>query len=178
MWIYDGRKIGLSLQGNAEKTESLYWNGWIKHLPFHCLKVIAYCFRQMRFRRRSPISTFPILPIYVGRRKSDKLLRVLGANRKEARYLLSLVFHDDINEMETFSALLALCAGNSPVIGEFPAHRPVTRSFNVFFDLRLNKCLSKHSRRWWFETQSCSLWRHSNEINKVSTISTTQILHN
>ena len=39
--------------------------------------------------------------------------------------------------METFSALLALCAGNSPVTGEFPAQRPVTRSFDVFFDVRL-----------------------------------------
>ena len=47
--------------------------------------------------------------------------------------------------MENFSALLAICAGNSPVPGEFPAQRPVTRSFNVFFDLRLNKRLSKQS---------------------------------
>ena len=54
--------------------------------------------------------------------------------------------------METFSALLALCAGNSPVAGEFPAQRPVTRDFDVFFDLRLIKWLSKHSRGWWFET--------------------------
>ena len=38
--------------------------------------------------------------------------------------------------METFSALLAFCAGNSPVHGEFPIQRPVTRSFDVFFDLR------------------------------------------
>ena len=38
--------------------------------------------------------------------------------------------------MEVFSALLALCAGNSPVTGEFPSQRPVTRSFDVFFDLR------------------------------------------
>ena len=41
------------------------------------------------------------------------------------------------HQMETFSALLALCAGNSPVPGEFPSQRPVTRSFDVFFDLRL-----------------------------------------
>ena len=41
--------------------------------------------------------------------------------------------------MEIFSALLAICAGNSPVTGEFPAQRPVTRSYDVFFDLRLNK---------------------------------------
>ena len=40
--------------------------------------------------------------------------------------------------METFSALLAICAGNSPVTDEFPAQKPVTRSFDVFFDLCLN----------------------------------------
>ena len=45
--------------------------------------------------------------------------------------------------METFSALLALCAGNSPVTGEFPSQRPVTQSFDVFFDLSLNKRLGK-----------------------------------
>ena len=48
--------------------------------------------------------------------------------------------------METFSASLALCEGNSPVTGEFPTQRPVARSFDVFFDLRLNKRLSK---QWW-----------------------------
>ena len=48
--------------------------------------------------------------------------------------------------METFAAFLAFCAGNSPVAGEFPAQRPVTRSFDVFFDLRPNKPLSKQSK--------------------------------
>ena len=66
------------------------------------------------------------------------------------------------HQMETFSALLALCAGNSPVSGDFPTQRPVTRSFHVFFDLRLNKRLSKQSWGWWFETLSRSLWRHCN----------------
>ena len=47
------------------------------------------------------------------------------------------------HQMETISALLAICAGNSPASGEFPAQRPVTRSFDIFFDLRLNKRLSK-----------------------------------
>ena len=69
------------------------------------------------------------------------------------------------HQMETFSALLAICAGNSPVPGEFPAQRPVTRSFDVFFDLRLNKRLNKQSWGWWFMTQSCPLWRHRNEQN-------------
>ena len=54
------------------------------------------------------------------------------------------------HQMETFSALLALCAGNSPVTGEFPTQRPVTRSFDVFFDLRLDKRLSKQWLDWWF----------------------------
>ena len=67
--------------------------------------------------------------------------------------------------METFSALLAICAGNSPVPGEFPAQRPVTRSFDAFFDLRLNRQLCKQSWGWWFETPSRPLWRHSN-VNK------------
>ena len=66
------------------------------------------------------------------------------------------------HQMETFSALLAICAGNSAVAGEFPAQRPVTRSFDVFFDLRLNKRLSKQWWGWWFETLSCPLWRHCN----------------
>ena len=67
------------------------------------------------------------------------------------------------HQMETFSALLAICAGNSPVPGEFPTQRPVTRSFDVFFDLRLNKRLSKQSWGWWFKTLSRPLWRHSND---------------
>ena len=49
------------------------------------------------------------------------------------------------------------------VTGEFHSQRPVTRSFDVFFDLRLNKWLSNPSRRWWLETPSRSLWRHCNE---------------
>ena len=45
---------------------------------------------------------------------------------------------------------------------EFPKQRPVTRSFDVFFDLRLNKRLSKQPWGWWFETLSWPLWRHCN----------------
>ena len=62
--------------------------------------------------------------------------------------------------METFSALLAICAGNSPVPGEFPTQRPVTRSFDIYFDLRPNERLSKQSLGWRFETLSPPLWRH------------------
>ena len=55
-----------------------------------------------------------------------------------------------------------------PLCGEFTGHRwipltrPVTRSFDNFFDLCLNKRLSKQSWGWWFETPLRSLWRHCN----------------
>ena len=65
------------------------------------------------------------------------------------------------------SALLAFCAGNSLVTGEFLAQRPVTRSYGGSFDLRLNKRLSKWSRRRWFVTPSRSLWRRCNDIGCV-----------
>ena len=73
--------------------------------------------------------------------------------------------------METFSELLALCAGNSPVPGEFPAQRPVARIFDAFWDLCLNKRLSKQWWGWWFETPSCPLWRYCNVIKKSQAIS-------
>ena len=56
------------------------------------------------------------------------------------------------NEMETFSVLLALCVGNSPVTGEFPTQRPVTHSFDVFFALCLNK--------GWVSNREASDLRH------------------
>ena len=67
------------------------------------------------------------------------------------------------HQMETFSALLAICAGNSPVNGEFTAQRPGTRSFDIFFDLRPNKRLSNQWWGWWFEMQSRTLWHHCND---------------
>ena len=64
--------------------------------------------------------------------------------------------------METLSVLLAFCAGNSPVTGEFPAQRPVTWTIGILFDLRLDKRLNKQSWGWGFQTPSRSLWRHLN----------------
>ena len=89
------------------------------------------------------------------------------------------------HQMETFSSLLALCAGYSPVTGEFPSQRPVTQSFDVSFDLCLTKRLSKQSWGWRFEMLWRSLRRHCNvsqvcylaalwEILRVFINSTTQ----
>ena len=71
------------------------------------------------------------------------------------------------HQMETFSALLALCAGNSPVTGEFPAQMPVMRSFDVFFDLLLNKWLSKQ----WIQDRFTDQWHHSKWLSKPHEIS-------
>ena len=62
------------------------------------------------------------------------------------------------HQMETFSALLALCAGNSPV--NSPHKGQWRGALDVFFDVRLNKRLSKQSWGWWSKTRS--LWRHCN----------------
>ena len=78
------------------------------------------------------------------------------------------------HEMETFSALLALCVGNSPVTDEFPSERLVTPSFDVFFDEGLNKQLSKQSRHQWFEMASRSLWRQCNAAIILITVWSTK----
>ena len=62
--------------------------------------------------------------------------------------------------MEAFSLLLAICAGYSPVTYDFPAQRPVTRSLDVFFDLRLNKRLSKKIVRLVIRDAIAPLLRH------------------
>ena len=62
-----------------------------------------------------------------------------------------------------------LC-GEFTGLGEFPTQRPVTQSFDVFFDLRLNKRLSSQPWGWWFETPSWSLWRHCNEYRACSMV--------
>ena len=65
------------------------------------------------------------------------------------------------HQMETFSSLLAICAANSPVTGEFSTQRPVTRSFDLFY-LHLNKRLIKQWWCWWFGTPSRLVWLHCN----------------
>ena len=95
---------------------------------------------------------------------SNSHTKVSITSKAENSYLIT-------SSMETFSSLLALCVGNSPVTGEFPAQKPVTQSFDVFFDLPLNKRLNKQSWGWWFETPSRSLWRHCNGCVDVAPIS-------
>ena len=67
-----------------------------------------------------------------------------------------------LHQIETFSALLSICAGNSPVPGEIPAKRSVTRSFDFFFWSAPDIWLSKQSWGCWFETPSRPVWWHRN----------------
>ena len=62
-------------------------------------------------------------------------------------FVLSLWRHQ-----KHFSTLLVRFAGKPPVTGKFCSQKPVTRGFGVFFDLRLNKRLSKRLRHRWFQT--------------------------
>ena len=95
-----------------------------------------------------------------GWRQSRRMRFVLSPLQSHLHHMLLMMTSSNGN----ISALLAICAENSPVPGEFPAQRPVTQSFDVFLDLRPKKRLSKQSWGWWFETLSCSLWRHRNEF--------------
>ena len=75
------------------------------------------------------------------------------------------------------SALLAICAGNSSVTSEFSAQRPVTRSFDIFFDLCLNKVLSKQSWVWWFESPLRPLWCHCNGLLQTTILQCHNSVH-
>ena len=71
---------------------------------------------------------------------------------------------DGIYIMMTSSNGNIFCVTSCEFTGHrwIPLTKPVTRSFQVFFDLRLNKRLSKQAWGWLFETTSCWLWHHSN----------------
>ena len=89
-------------------------------------------------------------------------LLLANAIRNPSQIKISSIMRSVSND---FTIMMTSSNGNIfRVTGEFPAQRPVTRSFNVFFDLRLNKRLSKQSWGWWSETQLRSLWRHCNGI--------------
>ena len=72
-----------------------------------------------------------------------------------------MIRHDDVIKWKHFPRHWPFVRGIHRS-GEFPTQRPVTRSFDVFFDLRLNKRLSKQPWGWWFETPSFPLWRQCN----------------
>ena len=140
------------------RRQAIIWNNaWILSIGLLgtnfseiLIEILTFSFKKMRLKVSSAkwrpfclglnvLTRLVLKPEYPGRTKSWRRHR-----------------------METFSASLALFGGNSPVTGGFPSQRPVTWRLCVFFDLRLNKRLSKQLSRRWFKTPSRSLWRHRN----------------
>ena len=72
-------------------------------------------------------------------------------------------YHDDVIKWKHFPRYWTFVRGIHRFPVNSPAQRPVTQSFDAFFDLRLDKSLSKQSWSWWFETLSCPLWRQRND---------------
>ena len=136
-----------------------------------CFRGKPACFRRQPCPRswiltasqhRSFTYVFTRTPYWASSTARARLIALIAPYKVKNTCMKISLFAWWHHQMEPFSALLAICAGNSPVTGEFPAQRPVTRSFNIFFDLRLNKRLSKQSWGWWFETLPYPLWRHCN----------------
>ena len=85
-------------------------------------------------------------------------------------YTDSFSYHDDIIKWKHFPRNWPFVQGiHRP--GDFPTQRPVMWSFDVFFDLRLNKRLSKQPWGWWFEMPLWSLWRQCNAISGIIWVS-------
>ena len=86
---------------------------------------------------------------------------IISWHSRGFRFLSVIPSHDDVIKWKHFRIIGHLC-GEFTCPGEFPAQRHVTRSFDVFFDLRLNEQSSKQSWSWWFETRWRPLLRHCN----------------
>ena len=85
----------------------------------------------------------------------QKILYILTRQGLIAKYDMTMWSNGNI-----FRVIDPLCEGNPLVYDGFPSHRPVTRSLDIFFEMRL----IKQSRSWWFATPSRSLWRHCNGV--------------
>ena len=100
--------------------------------------------------------------------RSCKICKTLNTNSDIENLNLNNVVH---NAAWLKVMLISLTKFDADIMtswnGEFPAQRPVTRSYYVFSDLRLNNRLSKQSWGWWLETPSRPLWRHRSDITWI-----------
>ena len=103
---------------------------------------------------------FKVHPIALLWRRNGRAIKMIDFNTVRCRMMTS-------SNGNIFRVTGPLC-GEFTGPGEFPSQRPVMRSFDVFFDLHLNKRLSKESRGWRCETPSRPLWRHCNGYNEVN----------
>ena len=139
-------------------------NGWANHraaddLKLHCThydgSVMIFMYSLL----------CPSLSKYVDYRS------ILGSRQNTVSYNMMTSSNGNI-----FRVTGPFCGEfNGP--GEFPTQRPVTWNFDVFFDLLLNKRLSKQPWGWWFETLSWSLWRHCNDNAMFSRVTSVTVLY-
>ena len=140
----------LSRHGWGRDTQwYLFWCAQCERKPHRVEKSNWTKLPNVFQRSLSKFQPFCLVPHQLNNRPPDN-------DGSATRTLISRAFSWIVRNME----ILTLCEGNSPITGGFPSQRPVTRSFDIYFDLRLNKRLRKQSRRRWFETPSRSLWRH------------------
>ena len=146
------------IRAHENVTTATYWNGKSCPTSSSCIKMVLRT----------------ICMFWLGQINSSITEHCTGASY---RCIPSAVANDFAHglimkrhDIEMTSTIMTSSNGNifrvpghlCRVTGEFPAQRPVTWSFDVFFDLGLNKRFSKQSWGWWFETPMRSLWRHCN----------------
>ena len=121
-------------------------------MPLGTLVIVVFCYihydNTLQFRKDSPVLRVSTI------HTPTNMLRCSCSNN----------IHEDCHQMETFPALLALCAENSLVNREFPTQSQWRIAFMFSLICAWINGLNKQSWRWWFETPSLSLWRHCNVL--------------
>ena len=142
--------------------KKFFIGNWVTNLCLeyhHCIQPDVHLLPRQIFIHSSPNFEINWVPVVFHVARTAQVCK----NRSAGKQKLAMTTSSNGNISRTTGLF---CEGNSPVTGEFPppphthTQMPVTRSFDVFFDLHLNKRLSKHSRRRWLETPSRSLCRH------------------
>ena len=136
-------------------------------MPFCCWNEFPDLSNENRFRVTGPFTeNSPVahekVPYLFWQHPHIWLRIFCGLNTPQVFHHIG--FHDDVIKRKHIPRYWPFVRGIHRRPGEFPAQRPVTQSFDVFFDQRPNKRLSKQLWDWQFETPSSPLWRHSNVL--------------
>ena len=149
LYIFVEKRLapGASCNGNVS---SIHANTVILFRSYTCLKRILINDTFSRLQVKGQRRRLNGWPWHLHGRNSVNLgiIKMKRLKCKQWSKLCCYCNHDDVVKWKHFRVTGPLSGGSS----EFPSHMPVSQSFDVFFDLRLNKRLSKQRRRRWFET--------------------------